>query len=94
MMMLCLGGSGQYQIYKRVSGIYTLVQNSAGAQYTNNTTQNISITTSGDTVTLKQSGTTVLTRTDAAMPFKTATGVGFRLSGATNTPRWDNVVVL
>lgn len=93
LMVLCNSSSTQFQIYKRVAGVYTVLASSATGLYTINTTHNILVSASGNSLSVKMDGTTVVSVTDAT--FNTATKVGFRhqTPSSTNTARWDNLQV-
>lgn len=93
LMVLCNTPSTQFQIYKRVAGAYTVLASSSTGLYSVNSTHNILVSASGNSITVKMDGTTVVSVTNAT--FNTATKVGFRhqTPSSTNTARWDNLQV-
>ena len=94
MMALCLAGTGQIQFYKRVAGAYTSLGLSATGLYASGSTNTLSVTAAGSSLSAKLNGTTVLSITDAT--FSTQTKVGFRHQNGSSstTARWDNLTVI
>jgi len=83
------------QIHKRVAGTYTLVGQSANNIFSNGTDLPITIVRNAGTrlITVKLSGTTVISATDASLAISQKVGMRLQTSLGTNAARWSAIQV-
>ncbi len=81
------------ELFKRVSGTYTLVSASANNVFTASSDVRIKIVRSGASKVVQVAGTPVITATDSSLSATTSVGLRLQTNAGTNNSRWSDITV-
>lgn len=81
------------ELFRRVSGTYTLVSASANNVFTASSDVRIKVVRSGASKVVQVAGTPVITASNSALPATQSVGLRLQTNTGTNNARWSDITV-